>query len=276
MARVPVGPRRPAAATARRPEPSRASRPARSPTPREQPVPRQHPKRPARASPPRMRLTAGAAGCRRCPRRQRPDPGRPPRTADPNHGPRARPALPHGSRARRGRPSPPRTSEAPGPVRPAPPPHAPARRALPAPPAHSAREREQEPRVAKAPRALRVPPAPGRPRRGPRDQAHPGRARPGRPSRVVRVPAGRVPARGQVTTHSARPRPVWARLLRPGPRLPCPASRVVPSRAKAPAAQGARVVPVPAGAVQAPRAARVVPGRAGSPARAPVVPGRAP
>ncbi len=99
--------------------------------------------------------------------------------------------------------------------------------------------------------------------------------RPGRAS----VPAGRVPVRGLVTTRSARPRPAWARLLRPGPRVPFPASRVVPaSGPTAPAAQGARVVPVPAGADQEARvvqAARVVPVRAGSPVHAPAVPGRA-
>ena len=256
------------AATARRPWVPRL---AWSPTRRGRPVSRLRPQRPARASPLRMRWTTRPAGCRRCPRHPHPGPGRPPRTLGPNRGPRARPAFPRASPDRRGRPSPPQTSGVRGPVRRVPPRRGPAR--LP----HSARDPRtpRTPRAARAARAL----GPARPRRGPRDLVRPGREHPGRPSRAGHVPAGRVPVRGRVTTRSARPRPAWARPLRPVPRVPFPASRVVPaSRPTAPAAQGARVVPVPAGAGQEARAvqaARVVPGRAGSPVHAPVVPGRA-
>ena len=216
-----------------------------------------------------MRLTARPGGCRRCPRRPRPGLGRHQRSPDRNRGLRARPTFPRGSPDRRGRRSPPRTSGARGPVRRVPPRPGPARRA------HSA----QDPRAA---RALRVPPGSGRPRRGHRDPVRPGRDLPGRPSLAAHVPAVRGPARGPVTTPSARPRPAWARLLRPGPRVPFPASRVVPvSGPTAPAAQVARVArvaPAPAGAGQEARAvqvARVVPGRADSPVHAPVVPGQA-
>src|SRR5205823_2351400 len=59
--------------------------------------------------------------------------------------------------------------------------------------------------------------APGRPGPGRRDLVGPVRGRPG-PVLRVRVPAPRVPAPGQVTTRSARPRPAWVRRLRRGPR----------------------------------------------------------
>jgi hypothetical protein len=272
-----MAPRQRLAATARR---SQVPRPARSPTQRGRPVSRLRPQRPARASPLRMRPTPRPDGCRRCPRRPHHGPGRHPRTPDPNRGPRARPAFPRASPDRRGRPSPPRTSGVRGPVRPVPPlpPRpGPARLARLARLARSARDPRtpRTPRAARAARAL----GPARPRRGPRDQVRPGREHPGRPSRAGHVRADRGQVRGLVTTRSARPRPAWARPLRPGPRVPFPASRVVPvSGPTAPAAQGARVVPVPAGAGQEARAvqgARVVPVREGSPVHAPVVPGRA-
>jgi hypothetical protein len=219
-----------------------------------------------------MRPTARPVGCRRCRRRPPRGLGLPRRIPDPNRGLRARPALPRASRDRCGRPSPPRTSGVRVPGRRVPPRPAPAR---PAGPALSARD----PRAPRAARALPVPAASGRPRRGPRDQARPGRDLPGRPSRAGPVRPARVPVRGLVTTRSARPRPAWARLPPLAPRVPFPPSRVVPaSGPTAPAAPGDRVVPVPAAAGQEARAvqaAPVVPGRVGSPVRAPVVPGRA-
>jgi len=236
---------------------------------------RLRPPGPARASRLRKRPTARPARCRRCPRRPHRGPVRHPRIPDPSRGLRARPAFPPASQDRRGRLSPPRTSGARGPVRRVRPCPGPVRLA------HSARDPRtpRTPRTPRAARALRVPPGSGRPRRGPRVQARPGRQLLGRPSRAAHVPAARVPVRGLVTTRSARPRPAWARLLRPGPRVPFPASRVVPaSGPTAPAAQGARVVPVPAGAAQEARVvqvARAVPVRAGSLVRAPAVRGRA-
>jgi len=222
-----------------------------------------------------MRPRLQPAACRRCRRRRPRGPVRHQRTPDPNRGLRVRPAFPRGSPDRRGRLPPPRTSGARGPVR----------RVLPRPgparPAPSAQDPKtpRTPRTLRAARALRALPGPGRPRRGPRDQVRPGRDLPGRAPRAGPVQAGRVPVRGLVTTRSARPRPAWARLLRPGRRVPFPASRVVPaSGTTAPAAQGVRVVPGPQVAGQEARAvpaARVAPVRAGSPDRARVVPGRA-
>jgi hypothetical protein len=258
-------PRRRPAATAR-PEPWWAPRPAWSLTRRGQAGQRLRRRRPARASLLRMRPTVWPGSCRRCPRHPPPGPGRPQRTPDRNRGLRAPPAFPRGSRVRRERLSPPRTSRVRGPVRRVPPRPGPARLARPA---HSARD-------LRPPRAARALPGSGRPGHGPRDPVRPGREPRGRTFPAGHVPAGHVRARGLVITRSARPRPVWARPHRPGPRVPFPVSRAVPvSGPTAPAAQGARVVPVPPGAVQEPRAVRVVPGLAGSPVHAPVVPGPA-
>jgi hypothetical protein len=58
---------------------------------------------------------------------------------------------------------------------------------------------------------------PGQRRHGPPDRVRPGRVRPGQAEPGL-VPVDRVLARGQATTHSARPRPAWDRPLRPGPR----------------------------------------------------------
>jgi hypothetical protein len=216
-----------------------------------------------------MRPTAWLAGCRRCPRLPPPGPGRPQRSPDPSRGLRALPAFPRGSRVRRGRLSLPRTSGVRGPVRRVPPRRGPPRLGRPA---HSAQD-------LRAPRAARARPGSGRPRRGPREPVPPAREPRGQTSLADHVQAGHARARGLVITRSARPQPVWARRLRPGPRVPFQASRAVPvSGPTAPAARGARVVPVPAGAgpearaVQAARADHV---RAASLVHAPVVPGPA-
>ena len=115
--------------------------------------------------------------------------------------------------------------------------------------------------------------APGRPGPGPPDLVLPVRGHPGPPHRV-RARGHRVPARGRVTTRSARPPPAWVRRLRPAPRARAHlARRAVPVLRAVPAgpvlAGQARVAPRGPGR---PRAARVP---AGSRVRDPAVPGRA-
>ena len=108
----------------------------------------------------------------------------------------------------------------------------------------------------------------------PRPQG-PGAPRPGapRPVHQARAREPRVPARGRVTTRSARPRPAWVRRLRPGPRVrPRLAREAVPPLRAVPAAlvlaDAARVAP--RGPAR-PRAARVP---AGSRVRVLAAPGR--
>jgi hypothetical protein len=249
---------------------------------------------PSRAGPPPvqgppMRL----AGCRRSRRRPRPGPGLPSR------GPRGLRALPapRGCQDRQG-PRPPRpTSAARGQVKggqeskgakgsqPG------LRLPVAAGLAALAGSAQAPPRAvptsrAKGSRVARVARVRGRPRRGPRDPALPGRVRPGLAAQV-RARALRVPARGQATTRSARPRPAWGRRLRLGPRAQAyPLSRVspaVPVLRRAPqAAQGGQEGQGVQGGRVRPGAARVGPARpmaargpAGSRARVPAVPGRA-
>ena len=234
--RVPL--RRPRQATApRRPRFLLPPGPRLTGQPTVPPSGRPRPMAPPRAGRrPRRRL----AGYRRSRRRPCPGPAL-------SRGPR-RHLAPRGPPARRGRrplrpTSAARAGGSPGPRR-----RVPARRvALPG-------------SVPAAPRAVpasRVRP-PGRPRPGPRDLVPPVRGRPG-PALLARVREPRVPARGRVTTRSARPRPAWVRRLRPGPR-----ARPRPARGPVPALRA-----VPAGLVRAdvarvgprgpahPRAARV-------------------
>jgi hypothetical protein len=71
---------------------------------------------------------------------------------------------------------------------------------------------------------------PGRRRLGPRDQARPGRVRPGRVERVPVPVVVRVPVPGRAITRSARPPLAWARRLRSGPRRRArPLSRLPPA-----------------------------------------------
>ncbi len=255
------------------------SRPT-GPAPGRQPRPRAPPG--ALRRPP----TARRAGCRRFRRRPCPGPGRatgrtgrvedpgqhgaagPGTTADSGHpsglpwaerpGDRAERAGDRADRAwewaERGRPGRPGQAAGREPARPGP------RRPDPA----------GQARRARAPRTPRE--VSGRPRRARRAAlAH----------RVLahRVPAPRarvlrVPARGRVTTRSARPRPAWARRPRPGPRVPFPASRVVPASRRATArVPGVLAARVPHAAQAAP-AAPAVPGsdRRSASRRAPAEP----
>ena len=230
--------------------------------------------------------TARRAGCRRFRRRPCPGPGRATGPDRPSRGPRA--ARRRGSRDRRGLRLPQRTSvgrAARGPDRARRGPGRPSlgvgRVGRPGRPGQAAGREPARPgprrpdpagqvRRARAPRTPRE--VSGRPRRARRAAlAH----------RVLahRVPAPRarvlrVPARGRVTTRLARPRPAWARRRRPGPRVPFPASRVVPASrrvtARVPGVLAARV----------PHAAQVAPAAPAVPARmavrVPAGPGRAP
>jgi hypothetical protein len=133
--------------------------------------------------------------------------------------------------------------------------------------------------------------APGRPRLArPGREGQEGREAPvapahpvlGHPAPAPRARVLRVPARGRVTTRSARPRPAWARRPRPGLRVPFPASRVVPARQTAvpaapanPAAPAARVPAAEARLAQAGAARMADRALAGSGVRVPAAPGRA-
>jgi hypothetical protein len=178
---------------------------------------------------PRARREPRRARCRRFRRHPPPGPGL---TPDTTRGPRG----PRGVRALRGfpdrrRPQLPRpTSGARVPARLVLRPRGPAGRAGQG---ASAQAGPRDGRTSRA-RGVRVP---GRLRRGLRDLVVPGRVRPGRAG-LVPVAGVHVPARGRVTTRSARPRPAWDRRLRPGPKHPArPVSRLspaVPDRLRAP------------------------------------------
>ena len=252
---------------------------------------RSRPMAPPRTGPPPPRVPRPPirrpVGSRRSLRRLRPGPGLNPVPPAPTRRPnrrRARPAL----RGRPGPRSPRPTSAARGQAkeaRPAPPLRVPARRVA------QAGSAQAPPRAVptSGARAVRMP---GRPRRGPRDLVLPGLERPGQAD-PVRAQALRVPARGRVTTRSARPRPAWGRRLPLGPRaqvrLVSPAVPVLRPAARAvqgpqaaqggQAAQGAQApqeVHVRPGAVRGgpvcPMAAR---GPADSEVRVPAVPGPA-
>ena len=176
------------------------------------------PRRPAprRARPARPHPTAPAPGLRMLTAQGWPPAARPaafrrfPRRPCP--GPGRKTGALRESRRPRGLRRPPLTSAVLAAARLAPRPPGPAGRAHPA-------------RQPPDPRAV---PRPGRARPGRRDLAPRGLARPVRAGPARRARARRVPARGRVTTPSARPRPAWARRLRRGPRVPFPASRAVP------------------------------------------------
>jgi hypothetical protein len=207
--------------------------------------------RPARSRPTRppgvpRPPTARHAGCRQCRRRPRPGP------APVSSGLRARPAF----LARRGPRLPRRTSADLGPA--------------------SRVPRRPGPKVqAASARGARGPRDPGPARRAPgqglREPRAPGRVLPGQ---VRRAPVRRGPARGRVTTRSARRRPAWDRRPRPVLRRRGPASPAVLARAVlvAPLVR----VPVGEGRAQAGRAPRMA-GRVlvGSRARAQAAPGQA-
>jgi hypothetical protein len=165
--------------------------------------------------------TAQRASFRRFRRHPRPGPGR---HLGRHRGLPGAPALPvlHGSRGRRGLRLPRRTSGDQGPGRLVP------------------------PRLGPPARGLRAVRGRGLLRRGPQDLALPVPVPPGRagPARPVQAP--RVPARGRVTTRSARPRPAWDRRPRRGPRVRFPVSRAAPgSRRAARAVPGRPVARVP-------------------------------
>jgi hypothetical protein len=303
MARAPRqvrahGPERPRAAAAPRTRRAQRCRAAR-PRPGSPPIPRTaRPRRtapapvfrscprpaPAIAKAPGALQTSRRGTCRRFRRRRRPGPGLTPSRKPGRQPPRA-PAR-RESRDRRGLRLPPQISVVQGPARPVP------RR--PGPAARDQADRDQADRD-QADSVLAARGQVPRGRQAARDQVprHRQAARPAaRPLRAlpVRAPRGRVlpgpvaarrvpvlpvPARGRVTTRSARPRPAWDRRRRPGRRVPSPVSR--PVRASRSAA-----LPVPQGLVARVRPASVGqagPARpmAGVPAaRVLAVPGRAP
>jgi hypothetical protein len=229
---------------------------------------------------PGVRLTARPAGCRRLRPHPRPGPVRVPTRRF--RGPPAVQGL-RGFRDRHGPRLPRRTSGVRGParlvLRPLGPPFLEALRvSVPPPPVvvPTSRVRLRDPLG---------PLGPGRPRPGPRDQAHPGRVRPGRVEQVPVPVVVRVPVPGRAITRSARPPLAWARRLRPGPRRQArPLSRVPPAvRDSRPVPPAVPVLPavlpvlVP---VDADRVDRVGPAARPMAARVPVarvpaVPGRA-
>jgi hypothetical protein len=161
---------------------------------------RRLPKPPPRAAPPRSRTPRPG----RC-RLSRSRPHRGPRRL--RRG-RRMPRLTQGRRVHRRCPDRPGLrpaqpiSAAREPGRAGPRPHVPARPAVSVPAARVAVR--TRPKVARVPAQVR------------RDPVRPGPALPA----PVRVP--RVPVPGRATTHSARPRPAWARHPRPGRRLRAP------------------------------------------------------
>ena len=266
MARAPRAPGR-VRGRARVPRPvTTARRPARLPSRRPRAVSRpwpatataarrvrRLPKRLPRPGPPRSR-TPRPGGCRPFRRRPRPRPRRltrglrmlrltrgrrVPRRCPDRRGPRRRQPI---SAARE-----PARRE---PARTGPRLHVPARQAASVPVAQvAARTRPKAARVPGQERRVRGRPGPGLPA----------------PVRVGRVP---VPARA--TTHSAQPRPAWARRPRPGRKLRAPLARVrvpdLPALRRAVPVGRVRPDAVPGVLVTAARApvarVRVVPGRA--------------
>jgi hypothetical protein len=184
---------------------------------------RPYPIRPPTALPalPGAPLTERRAGCRRL--RPHPRPG-PVRAATRRfRGPPAVQGL-RGFRDRSGPRLPRRTSGVRGPARLALPPLGPPSPGAPrvsVPPAPAVAPTSRV-RLREHPEPL----GPGRPRPGLRDQARPGRVRPGRLERAPVPVVVRVPAHGRAITRSARPPQAWARRLRLGPRRrPRPVSR---------------------------------------------------
>ena len=244
--------------------------------------------RAARARPPTAlpafpgaRLTARRAGCRRLP----PHP-RPVRAATRRlRGPQAVQGL-RGFPDRHAPRLPRRTSGVRGPVRLARPPLGPLSPGLPQASVRPAQAVVPiSPVRRRGPLGLLGPGRPRRPRPGPRDQARPGRVRPGQVERAPVPVVARVPVPGRAITRSARPPLAWARRLRPGPRRQArPLSRVPPAvRASQPVPPAVPVLPAGlpvlvladadrvdrAGPAAPPMAARV------PAARVPAVPGRA-